>query len=111
MDNHSLNIYLDAYAVPTICQPIVNQPFDWSKYPHLKGVIFSDECVGELGIDILIGADFYWRLITGEVRRGGGGMMVWLRLGTRLGYVLSGPVNVCFSGAQVMNSGTSVLRI
>ena len=24
---------------------------------------------------------------------------------------MSGPVNVCFSGAQVMNSGTSVLRI
>ena len=76
-DNHSLNIYLDAYAVPTICQPIVNQPFDWSKYPHLKGVKFSDECVGELGIDIFIGADFYWRLITGEVRRGE--MMVRLR--------------------------------
>ena len=44
-DNHSLNLYLDAYAVPTICQPIVNQLFDWSKYPHLKGVKFSDECV------------------------------------------------------------------
>ena len=27
-DNHSVNHYLEAYAVPTLCQPIVNQPFD-----------------------------------------------------------------------------------
>jgi len=39
-------------------------------------------------VDILIGSDQYWQLVTGEVRRGEGGPTA---LHTRLGWVLSGP--------------------
>ena len=40
-------------------------------------------------MDVLIGSDHYWKLVTGEViRKGDGPMAIW----TRLGWVLSGPV-------------------
>ena len=40
-------------------------------------------------MDILIGSDQYWRMVTGEVKRGESGPTA---LHTRLGWVLSGPI-------------------
>ena len=39
-------------------------------------------------IDLLIGSDQYWNLVTGETRRGSSGPVA---INTRLGWVLSGP--------------------
>ena len=52
-------------------------------------------------VDILIGSDQYWRLVTREVRRGDGGLMATHR---RLGWVLSGPVedSTCDSAMGVV---------
>ena len=41
-----------------------------------------------LEVDVLIGSDYYWELSTGEVKRGATGPVA---MGTRLGWVLSGP--------------------
>ena len=39
-------------------------------------------------VDLLLGANYYWQLTTGEVRRGDDGPVA---VGTKLGWVLSGP--------------------
>ena len=39
-------------------------------------------------VDVLIGSDYYWELVTGNVCRGVGGPAV---IHTKLGWVLSGP--------------------
>ena len=57
---------------------------------------FSSE--DELNIDktvqILVGADFYWRLVAGEVYRGRGDSSGPVAMRTRLGWVLSGPTEM-----------------
>lgn len=61
------------------------------KYEHLTGLHLADHSDGNspLQIDILIGCDHYWELITGKVRRGESGPTA---IQTHLGWVLSGPI-------------------
>lgn len=91
-----MEVYVSAYVVPTICATISNQMIQFTQetYPHLHGLELADNSHGseELSVDLLIGADFYWHFVTGEtVRDVNPGPVAIL---TKLGYVLSGPVNV-----------------
>ena len=87
LDGSSLKLPL--YTVPFICEPLSNQPVVLSqdKYDHLMHLDLADSHgdVGDITIDILIGCDHYWKLVTGEVIRGPTAMC------TKLGWVLSGP--------------------
>ena len=64
---------LSAVVIPHICDPVRMQPISSSKnaYEHLSGLELADSgsITGELEIDILIGSDHYWRLVTGRVLR------------------------------------------
>jgi len=77
-------------TLPLICEPLSCQPVVYTKqqYSHLSGLDLADlSCVGdELKIDVLIGSDHYWQLVTGKVVRGP------TAIHTQLGWVLSGPV-------------------
>ena len=78
-------MFVNAYEVARICGPIANQTIEIAQqnYPHLQGVPL---------VDIMIGADYYWSIVLNHV--------VWAELhrpvavSTRLGYVLSCPMNV-----------------
>ena len=89
-----LNVYLTAYAVPVICVPFRNQAIEvaYQSYHHLQALKLADNSVDilDFDMDILVGSDSYWNLVTGEVRRGSSGPVA---LNTRLGWVLSGPVD------------------
>ena len=61
-------MYISVPAVSQICHPIINSRFDLKKYPQLLGLQLADNYVGELQIDILIGAVYYWTFMTGEVK-------------------------------------------
>ncbi len=82
------------FSVPLICQPLANMPnrLCIENYEHLHQLDFADslEDVGQGEPDILIGSDYYWQLITGEVICGNGGPIA---VCTRLGWDLSGPVS------------------
>ena len=84
---------LTLLTVPTICEPLIGQPIRDSKqrFPHLAGIKLADpDCNDQsLEISILIGSDLYWTLVTGRVKRGVNGPAA---VETRLGWVLSGPV-------------------
>ena len=76
--------------------PINNQPVCdiQNKFDHLKGLKLIDS--GHWGdIDILIGSDYYWGLVTGKVKVGLIGEPVWVE--TQFGWDLIGPV-VCLNG-------------
>ena len=70
------------------CQPV---SFSQENFEHLAGLDLADSSDGRsrLKIDILIGSDQYWELITGEIRQGNSGPVA---IHTELGWVLSGPV-------------------
>jgi hypothetical protein len=58
-------------------------------YPHLSNLQLADDREGHAPIDVLVGADQYWNLVTGGVTRGESGPAA---IHTKLGWVLSGPV-------------------
>ncbi|KAL5475335.1 hypothetical protein EMCRGX_G025132 [Ephydatia muelleri] len=68
------DLVLPFLVVPSICEPIAGQPVTLARdtYPHLFGLnLAEDSSASEsLDISVLIGADHYWKLATGRVRRG-----------------------------------------
>ena len=81
------------YQPTTICA---------EQYQHLHNLELADPADKEevLHIDLLVGSDHYCDLATGQVRRGSRGPMA---IETRLGWILSGPVD-----PQVTSSVLSV---
>ena len=67
------------------------QPIDLctTKYKHLADLDLADTSSdgASMNVDLLIGSDCYWTLVTGEIRRGDTGPVA---VHTRLGWVLSG---------------------
>ena len=61
------------HVVPTICEPLSCQPITASVETsnHLKGLDLADSADGNscLPVDILIGSDYHWDLVTGSVCR------------------------------------------
>lgn len=86
------HLTLPTVVVPHICDPVSAQPINISQasYGHLAGLELAD--AGDIGssleVDLLIGSDHYWQVVTGQVMRRDGGPTA---LETRLGWVLSGP--------------------
>ena len=84
---------LTLIVVPHICDPVCTQPISAAKqrYEHLSGLDLADsaEVDGRLEIDVLIGSDQYWGLVTGRVTKGATGPTA---IETSLGWILSGPV-------------------
>ena len=85
------NQELDLFVVPHICDPLTTQTVNiCSKmYSHLTQLDLADITQEEtLEVDMLIGSDFYWEFVTGEIIRGQSGPVA---VSTTLGWVLSGP--------------------
>ena len=78
-------------VVPKICAPVACQSIELAQatYEHLIELDLADKTDGcsSLHIDVLIGADFYWKFVTGQTVRGASGPVA---LDTVFGWVLSG---------------------
>ena len=94
------NVRITGSILNEICCPISQQPIRTSinNYPHLQGLKFADYHHdnndyhydnNDLKIDILLGADFYYQLVTDNVRRGPSGTPVAVDL--KFGWLLAGP--------------------
>ena len=74
---NDFNIVLSALNVPLICELLPRQTIQFAqeKYKHLSELILADYCSGDEDshIDILTGADNYYKIATGRIIRGGGG--------------------------------------
>ena len=83
--------YLRGLAVPLICAPLSGQCIEVvrDQFPMLKSLNLADKGRGESEIDILVGADFYWDIVDGEVKRCSSNGATILKL--KLGWLLSGP--------------------
>ena len=88
-----------------VCQPMS------ACIKHLPGLELADFSSSEssLPIDVLIGSDYYWELVTGSVGRGFNGLTA---VHNKLGWVLSGPSSNSEPNQDAVNlSVTHVLHI
>ena len=99
------DLLLSAFALPLICQPLQGQPVQQVVKDNscFSGLRLADYCTEEetLNVDILIGSDYYWNLVTGHTIRGTQGPTA---VYTKLGWVLSGPVRSGNLGNQQHNN-------
>lgn len=83
---------LELFVVPHICDPLMAQSVDVnsSECAHLSQLDLADTMDSRtpMDVDVLIGSDVYWSLVTGEIVRGKCGPVA---INTKLGWVLSGP--------------------
>ena len=111
--NNDTTVSIAAHVVPMICSPLNYQAVQFARenHTHLKDITLS-ECISEENrpVDILIGADQYWNIANGEVKRGASGPVA---MNTKFGWTLSGPVeNAPRSDTHSVNlAATHVLRI
>ena len=87
-------ILLSLYVVPTICEPLVSQPITAciQQSKAFSGLDLANHSDGEgsLQVDMLIGSDYYWEIVTGSTCKIDGGPTA---VHTKLGWVLSGPTS------------------
>ena len=77
------NAALSLHVVPTICEPLSCQPITASAVAYKKlDLADSAELDSRLLVDILIGCDHYWDLVTGDICRGNDGLVA---IHTKLG--------------------------
>ena len=86
--NFSKNI--QARTMETICSPLTNLPVSDTYLPEISNLKLADPMIlkqRNLSVDVLIGGDFYWVFMNGNVFKTGFGAMA---INTPLGIVLSG---------------------
>ena len=67
--------YPDTVTIPAMSSPIICTPFpsaiETKIYPYFHDLDLADDDIDKKeGIDILIGSNFYWNIVTNELRRG-----------------------------------------
>ena len=93
LDLHLKNeekLRIHALDYETICLPLESK-IDITSYPHLYNLELADfnEDTDSETIDVLIGSDYYWDLIIGDVIRGDSGPVA---LSSKLGWIISGKI-------------------
>ena len=69
---------------------ILSSLLDFERYPHLDGLVRAEQSLLDnsvTDIDILIGADYYFEIILGEIRRGDNGPVA---VQSEFGWLISG---------------------
>lgn len=88
LSNKDEYVEISALNFPVICLPLPKR-IDVTKYPHLTDLDLADRSViDQDSIDILIGSDYYWDIVTGESIRSEFGPTA---INSKFGWLLSGP--------------------
>ena len=84
-------VNLRGFSVPLSRSPF-GQRIGIVKEEHsfLQGLDLADKGKGDSNIDVLIGADYYWDIVEGEVKRENNEKLIALK--SKLGWLLSGPL-------------------
>ena len=89
------DVVITAATFPTICSPLQTM-VEVDQYQHLQGLDladcnYSDHDTSGNNIDMLIGSDFYWDVVIGDLVRAEKGPVA---VSSKFGWLLSGPMKV-----------------
>ena len=93
------DIEISALCFPKICSPLTTT-LDIGRYPHLEGLVLADKGLlddSTPNIDILIGSDYYFDIIMGEVQWGDKGPVA---VESEFGWLVSGNAQAKKSGER-----------
>ena len=97
-------LQLQFLTVPLICEPLSGQLVVCAaeRYPHLSKLELADavEDGDNLDVDVLIGSDHYWKVVSGRVIQAAHGPTA---LKKKFGWVLSGPAHELSNGSHGAN--------
>ena len=97
-------VMIEALSFPTICTPLPPM-MKLDNYPCLNDLELADDLTNQsTTIDVLIGSDYYWALVTGEVLKTNGGPTA---VSSKLGWLLSGPIQASYGLVTVSNLAVS----
>ena len=83
------SINVTALCFPVICTTLPSVR-DVQQFEHLSGLPLADDLESPReNIDVLIGSDFYWDIVTGDIKMGSSGPIA---ISSKLGWLLSGPI-------------------
>lgn len=99
----SSNVYINAMSVPIICKPIDSghTKIALENHPFLKNLDLADKVEAndkEVEIDVLTGADIYWRLVSKTVKNDDESGLVAIK--SVFGWLINGPVNSNINDTQ-----------
>ena len=82
---------IKALSFPVICSSLPTR-VNIEDFPHLDGLELADEFEHDRNeaIDVLIGSDYYWQIVIGEMQKGESGPVA---VSSKLGWLLSGPLH------------------
>ena len=84
------SISISAMTSPLIYSPLPSA-IEVDNYPLLQGLQLADECDQlQRDVDVLVGSNRYWNIVTGDIVRAQGGPTV---VSSKLGWLLLGPIN------------------
>ncbi|XP_065909767.1 uncharacterized protein [Dysidea avara] len=101
------DVEITALSYHAICSPL-QIPVQPQQYSHLQELDLADTSASKHSsdkVDMLIGSDFYWDIVTGDIKRGNEGPTA---VSSKFGWLLSGPVN---AGNKEVNYALSNLVI
>ena len=88
---HGEDVNISALSFEAICSPVPSK-VSLHEHPHLLDLDLADCISGNMdsqdNIDVLIGSDYYWDIITGEVARGDDKLVA---VSSKFGWLVSGP--------------------
>ena len=89
-----LDLELSALAFPVICSPVSTR-INIQGFPHLDGLQFADDFDEvEQSIDMLLGADYYYEIVAGDIIKSDTGPTA---VRSKIGWLLHGPTSTTTS--------------
>ena len=89
-DDHG--VLINAWTINTVCAHLTAVEVDVKRCDHLRNLQLPDTFPSEASsVDLLVGADQYYKLIQHDVQKGHPGTPIATK--SRLGWLLSGPVS------------------
>ena len=98
---HDQDVNISALSLEAICSPVPSK-VSFHEHPHVLDLDLADCISGNMdsqyNIDVLIGSDYYWDIITGEVARGDDKLVA---ASSKFEWRMSGPTKMDTSPHQI----------
>ena len=103
---------MKAVAVPQICEKLRSQVVNRAinLHPFIQKLALADDGKNpDVHIEVLFGADVYWKLVSGEIRRDNESGLI--AINSKFGWLLNGPVPAGDVSCNIISADFTTMRI